>query len=205
MAKQRTTNQKASKDQVEAAIRKIEAYWRRGNRYLDKSVPRQSPRDRSAEEALRAARRFAERYTEEQLDRLFDLMRENHCALSVSHVVRLCSIHDRRTRKALQDRSIRGRWSKRRLDTEIKKRYGKHTQLGRVVPPETVEDACVQIIDLCDRWTRLCQQLECARLQDGTVPMDGLPDMSKRKLREMKRRAVAMREMLDDHLHHDDG
>jgi len=175
MAKQRTTRRRVSKRDAERAAATIQAFWRSGKRSCQDN-PRTLPRDwteqanRSEQETLRSARRVARAFSAADISRLRKLMVRHRCALSVSHVVRLCSIEKDTDRLSLLHEAVAQRWSKRQLDAEIKKRHGKRTTGGRIVKPESVEDACVQIIDLCDRWDRLCQQLETVAMH-GRKPM----------------------------------
>jgi hypothetical protein len=119
-----------------------------------------------AGEMLRKARAFADErtgYTEAEVERLLAACQAAGYAIGVSHVIKLLSVTtpdgqaDRRRRLALQTAAIRERWSRRRLEEEIRQRVGARRPLAgrRVRPPRDAGDARHKLALFCGQWRRI--------------------------------------------------
>lgn len=82
-------------------------------------------------------------------------------------------------RKALQRRCVSEGWSKRRLDAEIRKRFGNRqpTPDRRQASPETAEDAYYAIARLRHQWQRLMEALDRPPQPDGEEARATRPEL----------------------------
>ena len=107
-------------------------------------------------DTLRKARDFAHEYKPDDLDRLFARCREHQSPLFVGHVIRLITL-GRKQRLRLELKAIKGRWSKRQLDEDIRKicgnRRAKSGRLPRV--PQDVAGIRVELRRISLKWERM--------------------------------------------------
>jgi hypothetical protein len=63
-------------------------------------------------------------------------------------------------RSAFQRQAIKGHWSNKRLDAEIRRQYGKRKNTGRKRRrPTDSFDAAYQVVRFCEEWQRLANAL----------------------------------------------
>ncbi len=142
----------ASKD-IQSAITKVRDYWLEGHESLQQHGER-APYGESSE-WLRKARRFAHRYTEKQLNALLDKCERHEFTLGTSFIDRLVTVPDRRERSALETKVVKERWSRARLDREIRSRYGSRRNLGRrPSQPTSTSEALSALSRLATKLTR---------------------------------------------------
>lgn len=154
---------------VRRSLQAVRAFHAVGRKSLDRhpdavgygSMEAEAERLGVSAEMLRKARAFAGAYTDADLDDLYALADGHDFPLGVSHVIRLLSIPTR-SRARFQRATVQGRWSKRRLDAEIRKRFGNRQPAAgrRQASPETAEDAYYAIARLCHQWQRLTAALD---------------------------------------------
>lgn len=140
-------------------------------------------------EMLSKARAFADErtgYTDVELERLLAACRAHGFPMGVSHVIKLISVTtpdgraDRRRRLALQTAAIRERWSRRRLEEEIRQRLGVRRPLAgrRVRPPRDAGDALYRLSQFCGHWRRLVGAI-APSAPDGPEPPELPPDIGR--------------------------
>jgi len=136
-------------------------------------------------EMLRKARQFANPdtgYSPGELDALVTRCEAKVYPLGISHVIRLLSIpKNGGQRKALEQKAIAGRWSRRRLDIEVRKVIGPQRAFaGRPCrKPENKDDALVMIAQVCRRWEGLMHVL----MPDGKSEL-ALPAVVVKRMRQ---------------------
>ena len=115
--------------------------------------------NRSAEEfelhpeMLRKARQIADEFPADDLDELLDLCEAQNFSIGITHLMRLATV--RNGRAALINRMLSGRWSLRRLNTEIAKIHPSIEGRGR--RRHVAADREGRLIELkreCGRWIR---------------------------------------------------
>lgn len=163
-----TVGEQARATKVRQATQKIRRFHALGARSLARCPGRMwygetddhARRCGTSAEMLRKARSFANSYTGEQAKALCLLCERRGAAYSVSHVFRLLAV-PRPHRAAFQREAITCVWSKGRIDAEIRKRFGNRRPAAgrRRLPPPTADDACYQIVQLCDQWRRLHREI----------------------------------------------
>jgi hypothetical protein len=94
---------------VEAAVKRVEEYRQMGRDSLAKHE-KYVPGDESSE-LLRKARVFAKRYTDADFEHLKERCREAEMPLGRTFIDRLATVRDKRKRRGLETRVIRGHWS----------------------------------------------------------------------------------------------
>jgi hypothetical protein len=113
-----------------------------------------------------------------------------------SHLIRLLSVRPKRRRRALQERAIRGGWSKSRLEAEIAQRFGTRRTGGRKpAPAETLETWLAQTEGLCETWRRWNAVLDAPDAKDRATRQD-LPSGVSRAFRATTAAIGALQTML---------
>ncbi len=161
-----------SDDEVEAAIERLEEYYRMGQDSLaeaDERVPYGS-----SSELLRKARVFAGRYTEAELRKLVEKCRTQHMALGRSLVDRVATVHDKRKRGGLETRVIQERWSLNMLNREIRGRFGRRRRCGR--KPYTPKNRAEALSELTRLSMKLTRWGEAMDLIDSTGQVKADPE-----------------------------
>src|SRR5262245_34160583 len=143
-----TTRPRATRDEVNRAIREIEAYHRHGRQSL-KEMPRRGrygegdiagqvkrlrekePGTHWSHTRIRKARQFADPeggYSRRQLDHLYRLLRKHLPVFGVSHVGILVTLGWAEGRAELQRRCVVSNWSKAELEAAVMRRLGPRRQ-----------------------------------------------------------------------------
>src|SRR5947209_6099192 len=156
---------RASRDEVEQAIRDIRAYYQQGREIL-RQVPARGGYHRGEivdlarrlgwnETKVRKARQFASQYTREQLADLCRLLREHRPHFGTAHIGIVVTVPDARQRAALQRWCIEHDVSKAELELEVKKRFGPRRFGGRrrQVAGDPLQ-ALLQMDEMADSWLR---------------------------------------------------
>lgn len=171
---------KTRRDMVRDAIRDIRKFYTMGRR-----LPRKQPhrdtygkgemaaaaKDRGEnEDTIRKARQFADPELGYSRDELNDLCRMIEQIQSTqdgswsiftrTHVIRLLSVHPKRSRAALQKQAIENAWGLKELESEIAKRFGSRRHGGRRRRIANDLNAfLVQLENSCEKWRRMCAEL----------------------------------------------
>jgi hypothetical protein len=187
---------KASREDVDQAIREIRAYHAQGRKSLREQPERgswgageinaQAKKLGWNPDKLRSARQFADPengYSGERLDELFRLLREHRPVFGVSHAGRLASV-PMPLREEIQRECVEGNWSVAELGKAIKKRLGRRRHGGRRrrVSREAA-DVLVQLEEMTDTWRRWFRR--AADGEDDRPILDGLPARVREKVREV--------------------
>jgi hypothetical protein len=104
-------------------------------------------------EMLRKARQIAQEFPAEKFERLLARCEARDFRIGITHLMRLASVS--KGRAELIKRMLSGRWSSRRLNTEIAKVHPIIEGRGR--RRQVAEDRIGRLIELkreCDRWIR---------------------------------------------------
>jgi hypothetical protein len=111
-------------------------------------------------EMLRKARDAGREYDESALHALCVAAERADYALGVSHLIRFATLS--RGRAAFQRKAVKGRWSKRRIDIEIRKLLGNRRPLAgraRSRPPR-VRDVHYAVARFWQQWVWLLEALQ---------------------------------------------
>lgn len=146
---------------LSAQLRDVRDFYAEGQDSRNKSLDRlgYGEATSSAEdigrhpEMLRKARQIARKFPAEKFERLLARCEARDFAIGITHLMRLASVN--KGRSALITRMINGRWSLRRLNTEIAKVHPSIEGRGR--RRHVAEDQEGRLIELkreCDRWLR---------------------------------------------------
>jgi hypothetical protein len=149
------------RNRLPAQLRLVRAFYAKGRDSRKRSSDRlgYGEATRSAEdmelrpEMLRKARQIAQEFPAEKFKRLLERCETRDFAIGITHLMRLASVN--KGRSALITRMINGRWSLRRLNTEIAKVHPSIEGRGR--RRHVAEDQEGRLIELkreCDRWLR---------------------------------------------------
>jgi hypothetical protein len=198
---------RATRDDVEEAIREIRAYYQHGRAIL-RQVPARGGYHRGEivdlarrlgwnETKARKARQFAGQYTREQLADLCRLLREHRPHFGPAHVGVLVTVPDARQRADLQRWCIEHDISKAELELEVKKRFGRRRFGGR--RRQVAQDplhALVQVDEMADTWLRwhAVAAEEEEHNGHGQSVLERLPDVVRQQVRAVSR---AMRRLRD--------
>lgn len=148
---------------VDPGIREIRRFYAKGQRSLrrHKRLPYGEAADcaefaKLSPEKLRKARSFASTYTLDELNSLCRRCIKEHYPINVSHVICLITVK-RAQRTAVENQAIKGHWSKRRLDEELRKRYGSRRKWAGRKPrtANNVKGIRWEVIRLSKAWQRL--------------------------------------------------
>ncbi len=143
---------------VEAGLERLQAYYAMGCESL-RSNPDRVPY-RESSEKLRKARVFASRFSEQNVAKMKTLCRKHGFVMGTSLIDRLATVHDRRARRKLLEKTISLRWSKIKLDREIRLRFGRRRKLGRNPhKPEDIDEALSEIVRISIKLTRFGEGL----------------------------------------------
>jgi hypothetical protein len=101
-------------------------------------------------------------YTREAFSQLCHAVRANRSPLGEAHLMRLISVsNEHGARDRLQREAITGCWPVRRLEWEIRKRYGTRRSGGRRAQvAKDVAGVCAQVDGLAQKWLRFVEELE---------------------------------------------
>jgi hypothetical protein len=191
---------RASREEVEQAIREIREYHAVGRRSLD-LVPEKGGHGRGEipaqaadlgwnETKLRKARQFAHPetgYSPEDLAQLFRQLRQHRPVFGTAMIGLLVTVPKKRARAELQRRAIEGNWSVAELAAELKRRYGSRRQAGRRRSVPTDPDRLlVQIEEMADSWQRWYAAVSGSDRVDTPAPLDGLPATVKKQVRAVQ-------------------
>lgn len=146
---------------LSARMRDVRNFCAKGRKSLDKSPMRlrYGEANRSAEdfelhpEMLRKARQIAEQFPADKLNELLKQCKAQDFSIGITHLMRLATV--RKGRGDLIKRMLSGRWSLRRLNTEIAKVHPAIEGRGR--RRHVAADRDGRLIELkreCDRWIR---------------------------------------------------
>src|SRR5262245_61540921 len=156
---------RATRDEVEEAIRQVRAYYQQGRaslrelpergRYGQKAIAEAAERLGWTDTKLRKARQFALLFTREQLHDLCGLVRRHLSHFGPTHVGIAVTVPKARERASLLRACIEEDWSKVELEAEIKKRFGPRRFGGRRrrVADDPLQ-ALVQVDEMADSWLR---------------------------------------------------
>ena len=138
------------------------------------------------------ARMFATRYSRSEFNELCRLrMPPNRAPISITHVHLLVTVRDVDLRNELQDGLRTKGWSTRELARQIKALQKGVTRGGarRNADPRDLQDALVQVIEMCRRIKRWFQSREPREPEEG----EGRQTVSTRDLKGLKRHMLAYR------------
>jgi hypothetical protein len=155
-----------------ASLEHIERFYKLGQRSRTK-YPERMAYGCTDEEAgclgvsrnkLRLARRFCLLYNEEDLQKLLHMCRQHRGTFSVSHVMVLLGVPDRKTRAALQERAIADHWSYARMATQVKVLLGSRRSVGGRPRREMrdMDEASVEMQKASVNWLRTLNLLNNA-------------------------------------------
>ena len=209
-----TTRPKATRADVDEAIRQIRAYYRQGKASL-KELPgrggydvgaivtqarrlrEQEPGNHWSDTKLRKARQLArpkDGYSAPQLNDLCRLLRAHRPHFGVAHLGVLVTVRWTDGRKALQKKCIVNDWSKTELEAQIKLRFGSRRQGGRHRRVATDPgQLLVQIDEAADsflRWYKVAAG-EDEEGSEEPCALDALSD-------SVRRRVLAVKSAMDD-------
>ncbi len=204
------TNQPSSADQVEAALADLIDLHDLGRESLEAypgNLPHGATGDLAAEagvtpEVLRHSRRFASPalggYSARDRERLFGRCRRFRCAVSLTNVRKLLTIEDPAVRSDLELAMIKGRWSRRRLDDEIRMRLGNRKQHAGRKPRgvRNLREAALQASRAATQATRVLDQLDPAEKDQGRPPVP-LPKKLSRQIRQAREALAHLRDVAD--------
>lgn len=161
---------------LSARLRDVRNFCAKGRKSQKKSPHRlrYGEANRSADEfelhpeMLRKARQIAEQFPADELDRLLKQCEAKNFSIGITHLMRLATV--RKGRAVLIKRMLFGRWSLRRLNTEIAKTHPSIEGRGR--RRHVAADRDGRLIELkreCDRWIRwnISTDGSAAQIVDG--------------------------------------
>ena len=188
---------KDSQEAVKSAMEQLRKMYRIGQEAIALKESRQetygkkltgqlAEKHRISESDVFAARQFAERYTEDELE---DLIRECQSAgfpMGKYHIAKLMTVKGKRERGRLQRKCIREGWRVKKLQTNLKGKYGKRSPGGaKFHPPKSVGDAKSQIAELCRRLLHFHEAMTSADPDsEEECGLTDLPDGLQTQLRE---------------------
>lgn len=188
---------------VRRALKKLRDFYRDGLAVIDAAGgntrrqldPKEVAKTFARERGIRPdyywqARKFAETYTEEQLEELCSKRRPDGKPLGPTHVRLLLLVNDKRRRKGLQSRALRGGWSTSRLHQEIRQVQASSSPAGAPFKrPESADDALAQIANMTSRWLRWQKVLEPCEAGDTgeEITFDDLPETVRKELKSASR------------------
>lgn len=193
---------KVTREQVEAAIADLSHLHELGRQSLGDypdSLPHGATGNLASEagvtpEVLRHSRRFSSPalggYSARDLERLFGRCRRYRCAVKRSNILKLLTIEDPAMRSELELAMIRDRWSRRRLQDEMRLRLGTRKKHAGRKPRgvENLREAALQASRAASQTIRVFDQL---------APIDKPPHSAPVRLpKRLSRRIALAREAL---------
>lgn len=153
---------------VRTAIRQLQAVYQAGQTILERCPPgrwklinREAARRRIHPETARTMRRFASRYTPGQVDELCRLCERHGRIIGLTHVNKFAIVTPLPARRKFQARAIAEAWSLAQVEVELRRLRGKTRGTGRKPRmPSSVDEACVWLESMGDRWARWIDHLE---------------------------------------------
>ncbi len=134
---------------------------------------------------------FANTFSEKELDELLALMEQHKWPVSESSIHRLMSVRDKRSRRSLQRRAAKGRWSRLELNRRIRIKCGTRRSGGR--NPKQTDDAELFKAELQTACIKFCRLIEANQTEDddGRHSLDHLtmdPNLAKQALPPIDRK-----------------
>ena len=189
--KPRTAESVASDPQIKRAVKKLEKFYKLGQRVLKKDD--KNPRKQihspgvivdmvekvgMSGDYIHKARNIAATYTPEQFQELIELRRPDGMPLGRRHIIMLMRIKDRRRRNKYQLLAANKGWSINKIEAEVSKLFGQPGGSGGRKPQGAVDvdDALMQIVKMSNHW---------GRWYDAYVPKKGTPKKSKSKKKQV--------------------
>lgn len=201
---------RATREQIDAAIRDIRKYHHQGRESLRDLPPRGAYAQRDVEEQakrvgwnatrLRKSRQFAspdQGYTQSQLNELCRLLREHRPLFGIAHIgIMVTAPWPERT--DLQRQCIEENWSKSELEAEIRMRFGSRRQGGRRRKVPDRDHALLQLGEMADSWLRWNRITTEERNGKGKgkikTLLDALPEKVQDGIRGVNRAMVRLQE-----------
>jgi hypothetical protein len=123
---------------------------------------------------IEKSRRFALEFSKRDLNMLCREIEHGDFPVGVQVVVYLLRLPERQ-RWSFLAKTIKGRWSCRRLAAEIQRKTRRRPMSGRTPVIENQEDAVQKLLKICEQWDRLHRVITGNKNGDGAAGLQLSP------------------------------